>query len=525
MGYTRPVLVALATVALVVLWLQAGSSATDAAPFDAPTPTRPFQRDVLSPRTHVDPRRAAIVAGIDVDHPRSPSAHLSGAVESAHSLADALQRHGTNVLQLHDCAAAFSHASLWHSDGLQLLLRKGIRRQVSTLRFCSITSTFASQLQHKMTDLSHFRSSWPNRTNVACTHEVLPGTSTSGRFAFHPPMLSVGILERPQHAMQFLFSLLGVTAMQDSYGFNTTRDIAAVAVATYGQFQQFADVKDLHRYPHMELLQLLSERGVAVVHVPGVGFATVKPPEPKDSWIRPPAHIDSEFPLCFGLGLFGSLPARVLHYKKQESHRHAIRPHHFTNFRDRLIRHFAIPVVEDPRHRNVLIISRAKQKRRLIVNEQALVKLVEGIGMGYAPVVVDWEGMPLRDQLRLALNANAIIGVHGNGHVWDCFMPEGSLMIEISSTIQERNEVKGGRNRRNVGNLAGVCPIESYSFLCEAVETEFSLRAPATRKWKEVNVVVSELQLRRMQEVLREHRDKVMRDAQSKGLFEHVAKG
>jgi hypothetical protein len=151
------------------------------------------------------------------------------------------------------------------------------------------------------------------------------------------------------------------------------------------------------------------------------------------------------------------------------------------------------------------------------------VRTVASVGAGYRPVVVDWEGMKLGDQLRLAMNANAIIGVHGNGHVWDCLMPSGGLMIEISSDVGTRNEVGSGYNRRNVGNLAGLCPIESFSFRVKSIENAHSRVAPPSHVWKEVDLEVSDLQLQKLQEIMLEHQDTHVRERSERdGFTTHV---
>lgn len=426
--------------------------------------------------------------------------------------AELIQKESSNVVQLHDCAAAVGGVLVGSGDrGMELLLPRSVRHQGSTLRFCSIASTTASQFQFLMRDMPKEFSA--NKLS-SCGYDAA----------------SIGVIERPQHAMQFLFSLLGITAMQDSFGFDYRRHLAVIAISSYGRMSSWSDVGNYARYPHMELLQLLSKAAVLVISqrrsMPEL--QTITPPDNATVWIRSsnsrPTRQDAALPvLCtIPFALFGSLPARMLHYKKYQLDRHAIRPVHFTNFRWRLFEHFELREVTDPWERYAIIVVRRKQKRRLVLNHDALVSVVSSVGQGYRPVVVDWEGMPLKEQLQLALNANVVIGMHGNGHVWDCFMPSGGLMIEFSSDISLRNEVAAGKNRRNVGNLAGLCPIESYSFRCQAVHNAFSRQAPSSHTWKEVDVELSELQLLRVKELLVEHQSMWQRRLDEEKSSTHI---
>jgi hypothetical protein len=311
----------------------------------------------------------------------------------------------------------------------------------------------------------------------------------------------LGVLERPQHAMQFLHSLIGVVAMMRRHGFDASNTSVDVAIVPYGRFQTIADVRDVRRFPHMELLPLLSDRGLRIASGPrGSGLRTISPNDGATS-----NALSDATTRCYQSLLIGSAVVRMLHYKRQQRWRHEAEAQDFIDFRQRLIQHFRLHEERDWRKRHALIVSRAKRRRRLILNEDELIGAVSLVGEGFSPKVVDWEGMPLREQLQEAINSNAIIGMHGNGHAWSCFMPNGSWMIEISSNIPMRNEVASGRNRRNVGNLAGVCPIESHSFRSPAVANPFSVAAFHTREWKEADVRLHSLQLRVIRDLLRGH--------------------
>jgi hypothetical protein len=230
---------------------------------------------------------------------------------------------------------------------------------------------------------------------------------------------------------------------------------------------------------------------------------------------------------CYRSVAVGSYPVRLLHYKKQKRWYHMLRDHHPHVFRERVVATFDLhktlqnctllsgsddtgkdgsstgantrrPSSSSLLGCHIIIVVRRAQKRRLILNHDDLVRAVEAVAapVGLAVKVVDWEGMPLREQLQLAVNAVGTVGMHGNGHVWNCLMPPGSAMVEISSDVAPRNEVGPGRNVRNVGNLAGICPYSSLSIRAAAVENSFSKEGSPTHVWKEVDVRVSQDQLR-----------------------------
>ncbi|CUG93081.1 Hypothetical protein, putative [Bodo saltans] len=414
----------------------------------------------------------------------------------------------TTWVKLRDCVTVLDGVRVDPVNVVELS-----RPQPLWMPLCSVVSRLPIDLRFAEADSSH-------KVSNTCGGEAV----------------SITILERPQHAMQFLFSLFGAVAMQSSFGFDPNTDVAVVSIISYGEFATWEDLWRWDKYPHMELLQLLSKRGVAVVgqrHAIkdlDVISPTSRSPHHASSFMRGRAssrsvvHLTGPWikwnvsgqgppalPCAAKTALFGGLPPRVMHYKKRETHRHAIHPWHFTMFRWRALEHFGIAEVLDPRERYAIVVTRLKQKRRLILNHDTLVKTVASVGVGYRPVVVDWEGMKLEDQLRLALNANAIIGVHGNGHVWDCLMPSGGLMIEFSSDVQKKNEVAAGHNRRNVGNLAGLCPIESYSFRSKSVQNAFSLEAARKNIWKEVDIELSHEDLDAVKKALTQHQATLIR--------------
>ena len=243
------------------------------------------------------------------------------------------------------------------------------------------------------------------------------------------------------------------------------------------------------------------------------------------------------------------------------------------------------------RQYRVLVVARRKAQRRLILNEQEVaVAIAKGLvddesvahelGRSYAsfqanpapfavPAVggvwrlhespslvvtlVDWEelqhprgspskthtGAPITNttlpstiprMLEIAMSTDVMVGMHGNGLCWACFMSSATsesmnpfttsgakdaeahfsdddnhhkhkypLMVEVTSDIGNRNEVKEGVNVKNVGNLAGtVCPVTSLSIAGSAVENSFSKAASEGHKWKEVDVVLSPPSLRKI---------------------------
>merc|ERR1719197_402853 len=98
--------------------------------------------------------------------------------------------------------------------------------------------------------------------------------------------------------------------------------------------------------------------------------------------------------------------------------------------------------------------------------------------------------MNLHDQLRLIVYARAIIGVHGNGLTWACFMPLNSFIIEFSSSINKRNEVFEGINIANAGNVAAACGMKSLCLRSsweESALTKDKVYNPS-HKWKMVDI-------------------------------------
>ena len=52
---------------------------------------------------------------------------------------------------------------------------------------------------------------------------------------------------------------------------------------------------------------------------------------------------------------------------------------------------------------------------------------------GYESVrIVQFESMPIKDQMTVAADTRVMVGVHGAGLQWAIFMPEGSFLVEIS---------------------------------------------------------------------------------------------
>lgn len=293
----------------------------------------------------------------------------------------------------------------------------------------------------------------------------------------------IGVLERPQHAMQFLFSLVGLFALQKKYNLTVENSVSYLTIISYGKFQNWSDVGDVERYPHMQLAHVLTPSRVIYFREPKIRGTL-------------PALSDAErrqfslFPQsaeCIPEAYVGAVVLRMATRRNV----HQIEPHHFTYVRERLAVFYNLTLEMDIERRLVILVQRTKHGRRLIENQAVL--LTELHKVGFTNIIqVDWEGMPLRDQLQLALNAHLIIGMHGNGHAWNCFMAPGSYMLELSSDILQGNEVKEGLNYRNAGNLAGLCPIQSLSLRFRAIPKNFSATVSTHHRWKEVDIMIEE---------------------------------
>lgn len=318
----------------------------------------------------------------------------------------------------------------------------------------------------------------------------------------------ISMIERPQHAFQFLFSLVGIVAMQERYGLYPENSTTAVTLMSYGPFQEW---RQSTSYPHLELLNVLGSAAHPVMFFTWPkeksSFGTIAiPPQTNNG-----GDVSGSPCRCFESAVFGSLPTRILHYRKQRAgiHVHPSRPEDWTELKRRVYRHYHLNEEPDPLKRVVLLIVRKKQQRRLILNLADVEAVVKQVG--FSVVQIDWEGMPVAKQLEWIAKATAVIGMHGNGHVWNCFLPRASLMIEYSSDVASHNEVAEGKNVRNVGNLAQLCnDLESHSFRATAVPNKFSLASPS-REWKEVDVIVSPMLLGRLHDILVEHRGKLQR--------------
>jgi hypothetical protein len=138
--------------------------------------------------------------------------------------------------------------------------------------------------------------------------------------------------------------------------------------------------------------------------------------------------------------------------------------------------------------------------------------------------------------LDVSLNTDVMLGMHGNGLCWACFMssytsqalnpfgrgepfPHPSsmptsntkhkypLMVEVTSDVAFRNEVAQGVNVKNVGNLAGtVCPITALSIAGTAVDNKYSRSTAEGHRWKEVDVSLNRHALRKITSFVAEYR-------------------
>jgi predicted O-methyltransferase YrrM len=83
----------------------------------------------------------------------------------------------------------------------------------------------------------------------------------------------------------------------------------------------------------------------------------------------------------------------------------------------------------DEKTKKRIYISRNKlgSQRRIVINEDALLKLLEEFGFE----TIYTEEMSLKEQILTMANAEALITPHGSGMVHTLFMPHGSLVIEL----------------------------------------------------------------------------------------------
>jgi hypothetical protein len=325
-------------------------------------------------------------------------------------------------------------------------------------------------------------------------------------------------IERPQHAAHCMWSIISVLALQMEAGLDYRTTAVHLTIMTYGVFENWSDYLNRKKFPHIELFQILSKRFVGIYRDQNVRRVMVDPQlwDPDTTALvqktgRPPKgdgpavakqELVESSTFCYGSAIVGNIPMRI----PRVSVKTELEPKHFIEFRRRLIEYFklqdwgptpaeqVIPKGSPFDKPYMLLISRVKQKRRLILNKDDIAAMVQE-RIGVIVKEIDWEGMSLRDQLQLAINAVGMIGTHGNGMAWAPFMPQGSAMVELGSKVSKRNEVKVGKNQANSANIAEWCGLKALSIRCDFVENAFSKKTSPTRVWKEVDIRVSKEQL------------------------------
>lgn len=415
----------------------------------------------------------ATSADVEVDEPKStepprsnrelsPALRQGGAPVATKSLAVskvvAQARESSKPVLITECAAVVKDVVVDVNDGLFFPSYRGPVQ----LPFCSMASLKSTMLTY---------------TNAAAASD-LPLSDCK-------PLAVIGEISRPQHAFQFQFSLTSIVALQVDNSIDASVPVH-FGVLGYGGLSTFTQFVDRQRYPHLDLVELLSTSSSSFFVDGAFGKQAVSMTELelKGYTRATPRRV------CYKSAVYGGVALRIPRVRVQGP----IRPAHFIEMRRRMITRYNLTVLDDPKDFYAIVVVRRKQKRRLVLNNDELVATIRR-DVGVAVKEVDWEGMPLRDQLQLAINAFMVIGTHGNGHVWDCFMPQNSGMVELSSQLKRRNEVVEGRNAPNAGNIANLCGIQSISLRCPFAHNEYSKVAPPSRTWKELDLTVGEREM------------------------------
>ena len=304
------------------------------------------------------------------------------------------------------------------------------------------------------------------------------------------PLALIAQIERPQHAAHCMWSLVSVLAAQMEAHLDYRTTPAHLTILSYGSFESWADYSNRAKYPHIELLQVLSRAYVTVYRDQNGRRIMIAPVRGDPGAVGRDGRSTT---FCYQIAVLGNVPLRI----PRVSVKTELTPKHFIELRRRIIEHFALTELSDSARKAdpyMLLVSRVKRKRRLILNKDELAEAVRR-AIGGRVVEVDWEGMSLREQLQLAINAGGMIGTHGNGMAWAPLMPQGSAMVELGSKWHKRNEVKPGRNVANSANIAEWCGLQALSIRCDFVENNYSKRTSPTRVWKEVDITVSRTQM------------------------------
>ena len=368
------------------------------------------------------------------------------------------------------------------------------------------------------------------------------------------PLATVALLARPQHALHFLWSVLSVVALQHDAGVDYRSTPAELAVLSYGTVGYWAELADAKTYPHVALLRLLSnvslgffrrswkhyylvppdvastathdDKGVGaspdeaatsrqlVSHESPFGVAywrdVAAPVAPSSPAAKPAAAavLLNGSVRCYGRALVGNVPV-VIPPRGSD-----VRPRHAAEMRRRAIEAFRLPLwpppppptmansdAEPTGHSEghggyVLLVLRHRQRR--ILNADWVANQLRSAGLRVRNVT--WEDVPtLPEMLALAVNAAAMVGVHGNGLAWTLFMPAGARVVEL---VPDRTSPDGGpafplhespigRNRPNPANLAELYGQQSLTVSTAFERNKASLAAKPSWKWKTVDLRVT----------------------------------
>lgn len=89
------------------------------------------------------------------------------------------------------------------------------------------------------------------------------------------------------------------------------------------------------------------------------------------------------------------------------------------------------------------LINRLKRTRRLgNLDEVADAAVCHGFNVS----VVQFEDLPIREQMRTAANTDCLLGVHGNGLIWTLYQQPGAVEIELAGVWYERYAQLAGNN-------------------------------------------------------------------------------
>lgn len=364
----------------------------------------------------------------------------------------------------------------------------------------------------------------------------------------------ISSIYRPQHAFQFLFSLASIFSLLASL----PQKIAAppesmpilLSVMSYGSVNSLkAFCAKTHR--HLDFLELLHSdetplylyRDSAWSHsIPAPTFEYQHTHRPIASWCREDMPRKAASFVCARSVVAGSIPVRLPHLKKFKVAPESVESIEagWLELRRRVLARWLnmggdnATAAGDTIKSNsstwsgsnyFLVVQRGKGKGRGILGAKRLALTVQRAlervdnATGVKAVFVAWENMNLKEQLRLAVSARGIVGAHGNGLVWQCFMPRGAFVVELSSTIPNRNEVRhahySARNvsssaaenhihkvaSMNAGNVASLCGMSTMSLRVSYTDSDLTKNGDMaeTRMWKSVDLMPQKWDLQRIE--------------------------